>query len=1116
VSEENLLQSAIGGIADAAKWILARLDGPTLKAIYADLGMQPPGTSEEPVFPDMSERFDSIDVYRKAQKPDAAAMKAAVEDIKAIRQAIRNGVHAWQGGSVPDATFDAAVRLMTSNYLRLQVPLIYWIGQPLGFIQDAYSVGAIPRKGTGQVGQSIGDFFNDPIDYLSRHLGSLETEVDARRVSHAVLAPAAVIYTVAQKLMAKDSPITVLYGYDPDTGSTTPLGDRISQRTLSFVHYTPASTGFPAVQGSVLATLALVPREHGGPGLFVSVGGDVELSSTSGGWTYKSKLGSASAASLMIGSWESATGPADASVEFTIARVPNPSGFPYTVDLGKRVRLDFGDFAFSAGLSPAGPRLRLSTGKSVFVLESSSDAVLERGMPPNADAFRMEFDLTLGLANGKFSFEGGSGLRVTLPVSKKLGPVQARGLTLGLVPGSQPDQPAVSFEVTATIVITLGPFTLTVDRLGLTAGVSRDGFPDAGFRPPNGVGVLLKSEAVSGGGYISFDQAAHQYAGILTLSIKDKITLTAIGILNTRIDDRPAFSFLIILTATGFPPISLGLGFKLTGIGGLLGLDREVNFEALERGIKEKNLDRLLFPPDPVANSTEIVTACSAVFPPKRGQTIFGPMLQVTWGSSSLVRLELAVIIQVPSVKVAILGKLRAFFPTEKKPILKIQIDLIGTIDFDRKRAFAHAKLTASKLAGFDLTGSAAMLLYWGDNSTYIISFGGFNERYKQVPADFPKLDRLALAFAPSKNLKLSFTFYCAITSNSFQIGGSFEAKYEKGKFGVKGLIKADALFQSGQPSCIFDLVASLQLTAWGVNLFKVEFKGTLSGTEPWHIVGSVSFEIWIFDYSISINETFGDDPAGPEQLAAVNVAALVQAELSDIRNWTVDVPASARSLVTLRQTTGMVLHPLGTLNIVQRVVPLDVNISRFGESRPRGQTMFGIERVKIGADDATVDDVREQFARAQFVEMTNDEKLAAPAFEPLKAGVRINAASLRNGPVVEATTEYSTLVWDDAAGAAVPDAPYGLRTDLLFALATTGPAAKAAGARANGQQYRGPSRPAVVGSIAYVIASTDDLAAAPDAGAPTNYTTAKASLKTYLAANPQQRDKVQLLPVTR
>jgi hypothetical protein len=158
---------------------------------------------------------------------------------------------------------------------------------------------------------------------------------------------------------------------------------------------------------------------------------------------------------------------------------------------------------------------------------------------------------------------------------------------------------------------------------------------------------------------------------------------------------------------------------------------------------------------------------------------------------------------------------------------------------------------------------------------------------------------------------------------------------------------------------------------------------------------------------------------------------------------------------------------------------------------------------------------VQEPFARAQFIEMTKDEKLAAPAFERMNAGVRIGAAELSAGPGVEISTDYTTLIWDDSLGTAVPDQPYTMKAALLADLATIGPAAKAAGARSNGDRFKGPARPAQVTSLKFVIASTDDQAPAPVPGASApNYTSAAAAMKTYLAANPQQRGKIQLLPV--
>src|SRR5205807_2402122 len=150
---------------------------------------------------------------------------------------------------------------------------------------------------------------------------------------------------------------------------------------------------------------------------------------------------------------------------------------------------------------------------------------------------------------------------------------------------------------------------------------------------------------------------------------------------------------LLIVSVTGLN-IALPLGFKLTGLGGLLGLDREVNLSKLEAGVKAHTLDRLMFPDDPIANAPAIVNAASDAFPPSQGQSLVGAMVQISWGAAQLVRIELAVIVQLPGfTKWVLLGKARAFAPTEKNPILKVVVDLVGDYDSSAKRAFAYLSL---------------------------------------------------------------------------------------------------------------------------------------------------------------------------------------------------------------------------------------------------------------------------------------------------------------------------------------------------------------------------------------------------------------------------------------
>jgi hypothetical protein len=273
-ADKSVLQQIVGWVTDAAKWVTEQLaEEETRNSVYADLGLAPPAGGTQ--FPDMTEHFDSIDAYRKKDKVDAEALKAAVEDLQAIRQGIRDFVNASQSGGFADATFDSLIRLLTTNYLRLRLPIVYWAAQPLALAGDALSIGAIPPEaGTGAI-----SFFKDPIEHVKRLYPSLDTEDQARRLSHAILAPLGIAFVALQKKIAPHRDINLLYGWEPDVNSTTPVGDRISNRTLSFSFSKVLETDFPTIEGTLLGTVALVPKEHGGPSVFVSLGGAVALES---------------------------------------------------------------------------------------------------------------------------------------------------------------------------------------------------------------------------------------------------------------------------------------------------------------------------------------------------------------------------------------------------------------------------------------------------------------------------------------------------------------------------------------------------------------------------------------------------------------------------------------------------------------------------------------------------------------------------------------------------------------------------------------------------------------------------------------------------------------------
>ena len=195
------------------------------------------------------------------------------------------------------------------------------------------------------------------------------------------------------------------------------------------------------------------------------------------------------------------------------------------------------------------------------------------------------------------------------------------------------------------------------------------------------------------------------------------------------------------------------------------------------------------------------------------------------------------------------------------------------------------------------------------------------------------------------------------------------------------------------------DFYAQLQLKRGSTNLFKVRVEGALAGPRPLHLKGKATFEILWWDVSIRVDTTLveGEKPPPPEP---IDVLPRLKEALGHPGNWMSQLPAGQRPMVTLRAKPGaatdVLLHPLGTLTVKQSVVPLNMEISRFGQAAPAGARRFTISSVSLGGDRARrPQPVRDFFAPAQFFEMSDDEKLSRPSFEPMAAGVSIGSDAI-------------------------------------------------------------------------------------------------------------------------
>jgi hypothetical protein len=661
----------------------------------------------------------------------------------------------------------------------------------------------------------------------------------------------------------------------------------------------------------------------------------------------------------------------------------------------------------------------------VFKPDEDTDGFIASVLP--ADGFTIGGDLAVGIShrNG-FYFRGTSNLEIQLPVRERLGPLEIEGLTVSAAPsgGNLPITLGASFKAE------LGPITAVVDRMGLTALFTGKPNHDGnlgpvdlslGFKPPTGAGLSVDVGVVSGGGFLSFDPDRGEYAGALELEFADIVELKAIGLISTRMPDgSKGFSLLVIITAEFGEGIQLGLGFTLLAVGGLLGLNRGMNLQALSEGVRTGAIESVMFPQDVVANAPRILSDLNAFFPPEQGTFLIGPMAKIGWGTPPLVTVSLALIIEIPG-NIAILGVLRAILPNPDLPLLVIQVDFAGALEPDKSRLWFTAQLFDSSVLGMTLDGGMGLLVAWGDNPDLIMTVGGFHPSYRPPQLPFAVPDRLAVDLLNGDGQLIRLSGYFAITGNTIQFGGEVTVHLGFGGFGIDGHLTVDALFQRSPFRFTAASRGSVSLKAFGVGLFHIDLRFQLEGPAPYRAKGRGSIGFLFFEISADFDITWADPIS--TLLAPILLLPRLTAELVKPESWQTRLPTgSGKTLVNLRQlpaTDALVLHPLGTLTIRQRALPLNVRVDRLGGQRAADGRQFTVAPVK-DSGLTSLSQPGDKFAMAQYQDMSDADKLSRPSYETQDAGLELTAdgAALTTARVVRRSARYELHVVDSGVPA--------------------------------------------------------------------------------------------------
>ena len=678
-----------------------------------------------------------------------------------------------------------------------------------------------------------------------------------------------------------------------------------------------------------------------------------------------------------------------------------------------KTHLKVGTLAGGFTLANTTPKVEFDLGDSELVLKTGGDAFLSAVIGDQITV-ALTFGLIADTAGG-LRLKDGTGLKATIPLQKiPNSPVQIPFLTFEVTKTGDLNQ--ISVEISGSFQVSIGPFSGSIDRLGtllklddLLAGVTAPRFD---LKPPSGAGLAIDAGIVKGGGFLLFDPDRGEYGGILDIKIA-AIGVKAIGLLSTK--NPGGWSLLLIITAQ-LPPIQLGFGFTLTGIGGLLGVQHTVSVDTLSAGLASGSLDSFLFPQDPIANAPQIINQLRTIFPFKAGGFVIGPMLELGWSTPSLVIARVGVLIE--ASQIVFVGQVIVQLPPlvdKSLALLRLEVDFAGGIVFDPLKIWFDGVLRDSRVVFISLTGQFAFRAIFGDKPTFLISAGGFHPRFTDIPPGIPSPFQRIGADLSIGIVGMQFKGYFAVTSATVQGGCAMRVWADIGIASFEGGFEFNAIIYI-VPKFRFevDIHVYAGIHVFGIDFASVDIYGLFAGPGHWHIVGKAEVHTpWpLPDFSFHVDEEWGEDVATP--IRKLQLAAELKLELEKVGNWSAQLPQAGDAFATfakLPDSAGLLAHPNAVLQFVQKRMPLAKKLAKLNTDGIEGETEIEIDRISFGAITKTADrKLDDSFAASQFLKLSEDETFAKPSFDRFEAGFEVGQRDYLFGVTASDLYDYEEV----------------------------------------------------------------------------------------------------------
>jgi hypothetical protein len=392
----------------------------------------------------------------------------------------------------------------------------------------------------------------------------------------------------------------------------------------------------------------------------------------------------------------------------------------------------------------------------------------------------------------------------------------------------------------------------------------------------------------------------------------------------------------------------------------------------------------------------------------------------------------------------------------------------------------------------------------WKNNPQFALSVGGFNPAY-QAPPGFPTLARLAISLCSGDNPLLRLESYFAVTSNTIQCGARVDLHAASGGFSVDGFFLFDTLITLSPFGLEVAIGISAAVTYQGSVICSVSAALLIVGPGPWQVSGKASVSFLCISASVSFDATLGQGTPPPAP-AAIDVAQLLAQAIGTNSNWSAQAPAGD-AIIAVRSlpADGAVrAHPFATLTFRQQTAPLGITLECYGAAPISGADEFSLTAVQLGSLPSTTTAVTDQFAPAQFLNMSAAEKLSQPSFEPLQSGFTATFTT----PVEDVNSEgdaepltYEVILVDSVSTTAPPSVTIAPATSVLLTM--NGPSGTAPSSSAGARRFTGPSLGVKVLPRTFAVTNPMSVGGAPLFSA-TSWTEAAQALSTLQSTSTQ------------